>query len=408
MEVYIARQPIFDDDYNVLAYELLYRDSLENVFNGRISDDVATALVLTNSYFNFGIERLTMGTSAFINFDKSLILHGIPELLDKDHVTIELLETIDPDPALLSKLTSLKAKGYRIALDDFTYDGKTTPLLDYIDILKVDFRANSREKLLEIVKSTRDLPIDLLAEKVETREEFQWARDQGFCLFQGFYFAKPSIQMRKTMDHNGLVYLQVMEELNKVEPDYKVLSDIIMMDVSLTYKLLKLANANMKPINEIKSIQQALAVLGVKNFKRWLSMAMIQGMSRPETDEAVKLALIRSNLLVKISEASNMKEDLEELSLMGILSVLDVVLEMTMADILETLPIAEEMKQTLLGQMTRYAYAMRLCFAYEKGDFEDVEVNAENIGYDLNRLPEHYVSAISWAEKTFREMKQSN
>ena len=138
--------------------------------------------------------------------------------------------------------------------------------------------------------------------------------------------------------------------------------------------------------------------------RTWLSLAMVQNMSSHETLEAVKYALIRSNLLVKIARESKMAKYEEELSLLGTLSILDAVLEMDMKDALASLPISEDMKATLLGEDTKYSDAMRLCLAYEKGVFDEAEVAAVKIGYELSLLPEHYVAAISWAEKTFREL----
>ncbi|MBN2793993.1 MAG: EAL domain-containing protein [Clostridia bacterium] len=406
--VYIARQPIFDAEYNVVAYELLYRDSLENVFKGNITDDVATSLLLVNSYFNFGIENLVSGTRAFVNFDKNLIMHGVPELVSHEKMTIEVLETVAPDPKFLKKLAHLNEAGYTIALDDFDINYPYEEMLEYIDLVKVDFRTNTKEDLALITHQLKLRNIKLLAEKVETKEEFQWAKDHGYDYFQGYYFAKPSVETSKSMSDMGLNYVRLMQELNEPEPDFKKMSNIIMVDVSLTYKLLKLANANMKPFNEIKSIQQGLAILGVKNFKRWLTMAMMGSMINQETNEVYKYALIRSSLLSSIARNSFLKNAEDELSLLGTLSVLDVILEMRMEDILENLPLAKNLKDTLLGKNTEFTDALKLSLAYEKAEFDDVESSASRIGYDWKSLPEHYVSAISWAEKTYRSMHEKN
>jgi EAL and modified HD-GYP domain-containing signal transduction protein len=392
----------------VVAYELLYRESLENVFKGNIADDVATSLLLVNSYFNFGIDKLVSGTKAFVNFDKNLIMHGVPELVNHKKMTIEVLETVKPDQKFLKKLSHLHDAGYCIALDDYEANYPFKEILPYVDLVKIDFRNNSKEQLASITNELKELNLKLLAEKVETKEEFLWAKDQGFDYFQGYYFAKPSVETRKEMSKMGMNYVRLMEELNQPEPDFKKMSDIIMVDVSLTYKLLKLANANMKPLNEIQSIQQGLAVLGVRNFKRWLTMAMMGDMISQETNEVYKYALIRSSLLSSIARSSFLKSKEDELSLLGTLSVLDVILEMKMEDILESLPLAQNLKDTLLGKETQYSDALKLSLAYEKGDFKDVESAAERIGYQWEQLPEHYVAAISWAEKTYRSMQENN
>jgi len=404
MDIYVARQPIFDTDYNVVAYELLYRDSKENSYNMHLSDSVATSLLLMNSYFNFGLDNLIGDAKAFVNFDKHLIEMGIPELLDKERVFVEILETVVPDKKLIKKLVHLKELGYTLVLDDYYKDYPYEELIDLVDIIKVDFSECTNECKKHIAEKVSKTEKKLLAEKVETKEEFEHAKSLGFKYFQGYYFAKPSIKTRKTMNSSGLQYVRLMSELNNSEPDFHVLSDIILQDVSLTYKLLKLVNANAKPISEITSVQQALAMLGVQHFKTWLSLAMVQNMSSKESSEAVKYALIRSNLLSKIARHSNMASEEASLSLLGTLSVLDGILEMNMKDALESLPIGEEMKLTLLGKETKYSDAMKLCMAYEKGVFDEAERAALRIKYELSKLPEDYVSAISWAERMFIEL----
>jgi EAL and modified HD-GYP domain-containing signal transduction protein len=405
MEIFIARQPIFDSEYRLYAYELLYRESLENVFSGHLSDNVATSLLLMHSYFSFGLNNLVGDSKAFINFDKNLIGHDVAQLLNHDQVVIELLETVVPDPAFLKKIGALKDQGYTIAIDDYVKDYPHQEMVQIADLIKIDFFENSKEDIRAIVKDLKAMGKKLLAEKVESKEMFLWAKDLGFDYFQGFYFEKPSVQKHESMSQNGVQYVRVMSELNNDEPDYKKLSEIILTDVSLTYKLLKVANANAKPISPIKTIPQALAVLGVKRFRKWLSLAMVQNLSEQETSELVKYGLIRSALLQSIADHSSLKRHQEELSLMGILSIVDGILKMDMTKALEPLPIDPIIKDTLLNRKTSFSSAMGLCFAYEKGKFDHVESFAKEIGYDLNLLPDHYVQAISWTDKMLRELK---
>ncbi|WP_233067077.1 EAL and HDOD domain-containing protein, partial [Sphaerochaeta sp. S2] len=396
---------IFDRDYKVVAYELLYREDHNNIFNGNISDNMATSLLLLNSFFNFGIDKLVGDSRAFINFDKHLINHGVAELLNKDKVTIEILESVEPDDRFLKELRKLKALGYVIAVDDVDQDYTHHAIIDLAELIKIDFKTSTEESIIKQSKEFKAKGKKLLAEKVESKEEYEKALELGFDYFQGFYFAKPKVQRNKKMDSSGLQYVRLMSELNNDEPDFNALSRIILLDVSLTYKILKLVNSYSKPVNEIKSVQQAIAVLGVKNFRRWLSLAMVQNLSTYETSEAVKYALIRSSLLHKIAENSTMAKHVEELSLIGTLSILDVIMEMDMKTVLESLPIGDELKDSLLGKETMYSDALKLCYAYEKGVFDEAEVAAVNIRYDLAKLPEHYVAAISWADQVYRELK---
>ncbi|MGB3368469.1 MAG: EAL domain-containing protein [Acidaminobacteraceae bacterium] len=403
MDIYVARQPIFDNDYKVVAYELLYRDNKENSFSGAISDNVATSILLTNSYFNFGINNLVGKSKAFINFDSHLIGAGIAELLDKDKVVIEILETVKPTPKLIRNLKKLKELGYTIAIDDYTSTYGYEQILDLCTIVKMDFMADSKENIREQVIKLKKLGKLLLAEKIETREEYEWAKKIGFSYYQGFYFSKPTMQKRKALSQNAMNYVRIMNELNTEEPDIKLMSKIIISDVSLAYKLLKLVNSNSRLSSEVSSINQAIAILGVKSFSKWLSLAMVQTMSRHETDEAVKYAMIRTNLLKEIGQNSNLKNFVDELSLLGTLSILDTILEMDMKDALKSIPIADELKDSLLGKKTKYSDAISLCYAYEHGKFDRAIDSARKINYNFNNLLVDYTDSVSWAEKMIND-----
>lgn len=408
MDIYVARQPIFDSEYKVIAYELLYRENKENAFSGGISDNVATSILLINSYFNFGINNLVGKAKAFINFDSHLIGAGIAELLDKDKVVIEVLETVKPTQKLINSLKKLKEHGYTIAVDDYTSDYSYGEILDLCNIVKFDFMADSKENIEYQVRKLRNTGKLLLAEKIETKEEFEWAKKIGFTYYQGFYFSKPSMQKRKALSQNAMNYVKLMNELNTEEPDIKLMSKIILTDVSLTYKLLKLVNSNSNLNSEVSSINQAIALLGVKTFARWLSLAMVQNMSKQETNEAVKYAMIRTNLLKEIAINSNLKNYADELSLLGTLSIIDTILEMDMKDALRSIPISDELKDSLLGKPTKYSDAMSLCYAYEHGKFDGAIDSAKKINYNLDHLLDDYIGSVLWAEKMLSEGEQFN
>jgi EAL and modified HD-GYP domain-containing signal transduction protein len=407
MDIYIARQPIFDNKYNVIAYELLYRNNEGNFFNGNISDNVATSILLINSYFNFGIKTLVGEYKVFINFDSHLIKSDIAQLLNKDKVVIEILESVKPDKKLLNKIRKLNELGYTIAVDDYTTDYKYNEITNLCNIVKVDFMENTREGIESLVKELKRSGKILLAEKVETKEEFEWAKFIGFDYYQGFYFSRPSLRKGKALPENAVQYVRLMNELNTPEPKFRVLSDIIGLDISLTYKLLKLVNSNPRLQNEITSIQQAIAILGVNELTRWLSLAMVQDISKQETHEAVRYAMIRSNLLKEIALHSNLKNSVEELSLLGTLSIVDTVLEISMDEALKSIPISKEMKDTLLDKNTMYSDAMKLCFAYERGVFNDIHKSACNINYDVKLLSGHYIDSVKWADEMFEEIKNN-
>lgn len=244
MNVYGARQPIFDRTHEVIAYELLYRSNEKNFYDASLRDSVATSILLLNSYLSFGLNHLTQEKKAFVNFGPMLILDDVPRLLNKNKVVIELLESVVPTKELLTKIEGYKRDGYIIALDDYISGYPHKEILELADIVKVDFRANTDMDIRRICVELKDMNKILLAEKVETKEEFEWAKRIGFEFFQGYFFAKPTIVKKKRLTGAAYHYVEIMKELDEPEPKYKKITEIIESEVSLTYKLLKLVNSS--------------------------------------------------------------------------------------------------------------------------------------------------------------------
>lgn len=405
MDVFVARQPIFDRSNQVIAYELLYRTNENNFFDHSVSSNIATSILLMNTYYSFGIDHLIGNRLAFINFSKALVENDIPLLLDEAHVVIELLENVKPDNTLLNKLAYVKERGYKIALDDFTFHYPYDELIDLADIIKVDFLNNSLEQIIEICLKYKKLGKILLAEKVETYELYLWARKVGFDYFQGYYFSKPILMKQNALPDSAYQYFRLLDKLNTEEPNYKDISNIIETDVTLTYKLLKLINSRFSLVNNISSIQHGLAILGLNSFKKWLSLAMLQNISTHKTPEIVKIAMIRSQFMEKVAKESSLKKYADEITFVGILSVIDVLLEAPMEDILKNLPLSEKVKSTLIGEDTEYNIVFNILRVYENGDFHDLEPLCESIKFDSNKLPKIYCTSVKWAEDLFEYMQ---
>lgn len=372
MDVFVARQPIFDRGNQVVAYELLYRSNENNFFDNSVSSNVATSLLLMNTYYSFGVDNLVGDKLAYINFNKALVENDIPLLLDEKNVVIELLENVRPDDNLLNKVKYLKERGYKIALDDFTYYYPFDELISLCDILKVDFLNNSLEHILEITLKYKKQGKILLAEKLESYELYLWARKIGFDYFQGYFFSKPILFKKQTLPDSAYQYFRLIEAMNVEEPDYKEISLIIEIDVTLTYRLLKLINSRFSFVNDISSVQHALAILGINAFRKWLSLAVLQNIATHKTSELVKIAMIRSQFMEKVAASSTLKKHTEEVSLSGLLSVLDALLEIPMSELLENLPVSNMVKETLLGKDTEYNTVFNILRIYEKGNFNNL------------------------------------
>ncbi|MCT4606706.1 MAG: HDOD domain-containing protein [Marinisporobacter sp.] len=404
MEVFVARQPIFNRNKEVIAYELLYRDSNKNFFNNNIGASKATSILIANSYFSIGIEKLIGKHKAFINFNKSLIERDIPMIFDKDTIVIEILEDVIPDKKFINTLKKLKELGYTIALDDFTYDYPYDNIVELCDIIKVDFLQNTKEEVYRIIEKWNNHARKFLAEKIENDEIFQYAKKIGYDYFQGYFFDKPVIIKGKRLKENKIQYLRIMEELNKEDPSYDNIAKIIEYDINLTYRLLKLVNSKFTLSYEIQSIKHALTLMGLKEIQVWVTLVMIQDIKDMEKNEILKISLIRSKLGQLLAENSIHKKRNNEAMLMGLISVIDILLEEPMEKILSKLPISTDIKNPLMGKESPLSDIYKIIINYEKASWEELSKYAKKIKIDAEKLPNQYFKAVQWADKLFEYM----
>lgn len=408
MEIYVARQPIFDRDNRIYGYELLYRNSDKNVFDPTVSDEQATSELLINSYFSFGMEKLIGRNRAFINFDKKLIIQEMPALLDSRKVVVELLETIEPDEALYEALRSLKRKNYVLALDDFTAQYKYTEMIRMVDLIKVDFMQNTKEEIEKTYHRMRKMGKELLAEKVENQETYEWAKELGFDYFQGYFFSKPSLMKSQTVRYISPQDISILKEMAAKDPDFKKIAMIIEREPITAYKLLKLVNANFTKSYQISSILQALALLGVDTLRKWFTLIMVQKLGQDRPKELIKVSMQRAKFFELLGDKSvELRErkpekhhihykDKNEMMLIGVLSIMDVILGRPMEEIVRELPLSPNIIDTLLMKdNSPYLEDYKALLAYEKGEFDSKEVKSHK---DYN-LSEIYLKAVEWSEK---------
>lgn len=409
MNIFIARQPIFDIDYNTKAYELLYRENDTNSFNMTIPGNVATSILLLNSYLNFGLEKLVGKEKAFFNFGSNLIKNTIIEVLDSEKIVIEILEDVIIDNELLERVFELKKLGFSFAIDDLVFlDNRQNleELIELCDIVKIDFLQNNKEEIKNLANYWSSKGKTLLAEKVETCSVYEWAKTLGFKYFQGYYFSKPTMEKRVQIGDSALQYLSLMKELNNPEPDVEKISSLIEGDVSIAYKLLKMVNVNTKLAEKVLSIKHAIMLLGLKSFRTWLSLVMVQNLSYFKTHELVKIAMIRMDFLKKIASNSEYNKYKDELAFLGTLSVLDGLLNIDMEEIVENLPLNDDLKDTLLNKETKYSLPYQLCLRYEEGDFLMVDRYLDRFDYDKGLLSAQYIDSINWSEMNFKELNK--
>lgn len=398
MYFYAARQPILDLKKNVYAYELLFRDSLKNVFPD-IDGDEATSRMVEASQFNVGISEFTANKPAFINFTLETIIQGYPQMLNTEEVVVEILETIKPGKKLLSCCKDLHENGYTLALDDYQHQKVWAHFYPYISIIKVDLLQTSFDEIKEIKLAIEEFPhIKLLAEKVETHEQYQQALEHGFELFQGYFFAKPKMVKSKNLSPSQVAMAELLYESSKTELDLRGITDVFQRDVTLSYKLLRYVNSSLfMRQSEISSIKQALVSLGIVELKRFIGLMFATNMNPEKPGELINLSMARAKFCELITQALNKTTDIS--FLVGLLSKIDAILDENIEDVLAKLPLSDEIKTPLLTNKGMLAVIIKLVSFIEQAQWEHVTIAAEKLGLDKEVVLKHYNEALAWADE---------
>jgi c-di-GMP-related signal transduction protein len=399
---FVARQPILDREKAIFAYELLFRSGVENYFHSDAPDS-ATSSVMVDSFLVLGMQSLTGGRKAFINVTKNVIVNHYATLLPKELAVVEVMETVEPDQEVVSACEALKKKGYLIALDDFVYKAQVEPLIQLADFIKVDFQNTSEWIRRHLVQQYSSRGIRMLAEKVETPEQFQEAVDMGYTYFQGFFFCKPEIMMGRDIPAFKHNYLWLMQEINKEEPDMSQLEEILKQETSLCYKFLRYLNsAAFDFVGEIRSLRHALTLLGLSEVRKWVSLVALACMAEDKPKELVVSAVMRAKFCENLALNIGLKSRATELFLMGLLSMLDAILERPLAEILSELRVSKDVKSALLNGVNLFRYVYELVLAYERGLWSRATQFAASLRTSEPLVTKAYIDAINWGHRIFR------
>lgn len=397
MDIFIARQPIFDRSLQVYGYELLYRTSLDNFFTG-LDDNRATGELLYNSFLVMGLQDLTEGKKAFINFSKDLITSGVPGLLPPDEVVIEVLEREKATVQTLISCLQLKDEGYTIALDDFILDDSNLPLIAVADIIKVEYPAVSHENQMMMIQKYGS-KIKFLAEKIETREDYYKAVQMGYDYFQGYFFSKPALIASKEIHSIPTNIYLIMKELFQPEPSFRNMSRIIASDLGLSYKILKLANSvHYGSRSEINNLTQALSFIGIDELKKWSSIMLLKNIKSVENAELIKVSIIRGKIMELIAQTLHLQEDFSWFYFTGMFSYIDVLMNQKMSQIMDGLPLPEEVKSALRGENNIFRKMLECVSGYdmnEDGGLERCDAILRELGGQ--QFMQLYQEAIHWS-----------
>jgi len=396
---YVARQPILDIDQKVVAYELLFRDGKSNTFPN-IDPNQATSNILTNNHLTLGLEQVTGDLPAYINFHAEALISHFPSFLDPKNVVLEILEDVPVTDELLSACKELHAKGYKLALDDFDFDEKWHAFYPFVDIIKIDVLQFSILEISKLVRSLAGLDVVLLAEKVETLQQFEKLKMLGFTLFQGYFFAKPEMLKQRKITTAKQNILELISQSSQVDLDINKISAVFAVDPGLTYKLLRFINSpTYGSSQEITSLKHALAYIGQVELKKFIALLALSDLSSDKNPELMRLSLARAKFCEQVALCRFESENPPKAFLTGILSLIDGILDHELEYVLDVLPVHAEIKSALRNEQCDLANYLLLVKNIESGLWQESETIAEKIELDSEVCFQAYKDSLSWADE---------
>ncbi|PHS19521.1 MAG: diguanylate phosphodiesterase [Kangiella sp.] len=400
--LYIARQPIYDKNFDVFGYELLYRNGAVN--EAKIDDpNLATCETILNAFMHIGIDNLVGSALAFINLPQDFIIDETLTPLFNSQSVLEILEDVEPTPEVIEGLKRLKKRGFKIALDDFEYRESLEPFLELADIVKLDVIALNEEQIREEYERVRKYEhIKILAEKVETQEMKEFCIELGFDYFQGFFFCKPQLVKQKQVITNKTVVLNLLNKIQNPELDYDEFQTILSQDVTLSYKLLRYINSAMFSLRrEVDSIKDAVVLLGQDNIKKWLSLILMSRMGKDKPSELIVVALTRAKMCELLADELH-PEIQPQMFIVGLFSVLDALMDTPMIDLLDTVILSSAIKFALLDHEGQHGEILDIVLAYEQFKFDELD----NLTLINQKLRQYYLTSVEWADQSVRSLQR--
>ncbi len=399
MYSFIARQPILDLNKNVIAYELLFRNGESNCFPN-IDPDQATSNILSNNHLTLGVENITNNLPAYINFHSNALINNFPSFLDPNEVVIEILEDVPATDALLAACKLLSEKGYILALDDHDFDPKWQRFFPYISLIKIDILQHSMLNISKFIRANDKSQMTLLAEKVETEQQFEQVKLLGFTLFQGYFFARPEMLKQKKITSAKQNILELIGHASSENFDFDAMGEIFSSDPGLTYKLLRFIN---NPCygrsQEITSLKHALIYIGDIELKKFIALLALADLNQDKPTEIIRLSLVRAKFCEQISLLKKNQENPPKAFLTGILSFIDGILDHALETVLEMLPIHSDIKQALIANNNYLANYLNLARSIEMGHWEKSDVLIQRLALTHEQCFNVHTSAIAWADE---------
>lgn len=400
---YIARQAILNEKSETIGYELLFRDSPDNKFP-EVEHDVASSKLIIQNHIHGDIETLSMGKLAFINFTENCLIHKFPLMFDKDTIVIELVGQEKPTKKLLKIIKFYHEKGYKVALTEYDLAPHWDVLFPYIDIVKVDIEKYNTKRLIPAVTRMKPFNVSIAAEKVETKNQKQTLAEVGFNYFQGYFYHQPEIIKGQALEPIKAQMLHLLSETFNSPLNYEVVAEIISHDVNLTVGLLKMVNnVSTGTRVEITSLKQAAAYLGEDKLRQFVSILALSNLTSDKTDEVCKQALITARMMFALSNNPAFKPVSESAFITGLLSAIEVMLSMPMAEIVKTMPLAEPIENALVTHEGLLGKLLDITTAFILGHDKlqtsaTLEESLEHFSLDKQQVQAEFLKASKWLQ----------
>ena len=399
MDTFIARQPIFDQHREVFGYELLFRSGPENCFAIDTDGDKATSMLVTDTMGVHGLSELTSGKMAFVNVTEKILVNELYSVLPPERTVIELLETVPLTDEVCEACRGARRKGYPLALDDYIGDPRFDPILHDLDILKIDFQDTTPSQRQKIAQKLKGTGVKLLAEKVETHEEFHEAIRLGCAYLQGYFFCEPEIIKGRDLPSFKINYLQFLQQMNQPDLNLDELEQIILHDVSLSYRLLKMLNSAAIGVRyKVESIKHAMVLLGDGPLRKWASLIALAHLGADKPHELLATSLLRGRFCESLAGPAGWTGRELDMFLLGLFSVLAAMVDQPLDAVLEKLTLRPDVSDTLVGETTPLTPLYKLAVVFDRGKWEEIDALCAQLSIEGAHVGEKYQEAILWAQ----------
>ncbi len=396
--LYIGRQPILNIKKETVAYEILYRAGDQSNEFPVINGTLATNQVLYSLFYGLDFQKILGGKKAFINFTRENLLQEFPVDIEPNHIVIELLENIDIDNELIYACKALKNKGYKIALDDFFFKDRSQELLHIADIVKVDWVSTNIEEIEQLTKFLKRYNVSLLAEKIENEKEYSDAIELGYKYFQGYFFEKPTIIKGEDISPTKWTYLKLLSLVQRPELESEELANVIKHDPALAFKVLNLINSAAFSLpNEVKSVEQAITLIGETEIRRWLSLVLMANICEDQPEELIITASTRARFGELVALKTGQRDISSTIFLLGILSLIDTMTGRPMDELFAKIKVHPSIIKALIEKSGPLFPFLYLMLVYERANENGLKKCSEYFNLSFEDITKCYLEAAKWA-----------